>query len=134
MDLSQLDFAAVFFAAMSAFMLGGIWYSPWLFQRAWLEGCGLTELDLKATNPKWVFGGSFVLSLFIAFSLSLFLGPNPNLGIAVAVGFAIGVCWVSSSMGIGYIFEQRPLKLFLINSGYHILQFTLMGLILGLWP
>ena len=51
MDLSQLDFVAVLLAAMSSFMLGGVWYSPWLFQRAWLEGCGLTELDLKATNP-----------------------------------------------------------------------------------
>lgn len=134
MNLSQLDCTAVFFAALSSFMLGGLWYSPWLFQRAWLEGCGLTELDLKATDPKWVFGGSFVLSLFIAFSLSLFLGPSPNLGVAVSAGFVIGICWVSSALGMSYIYEQRPIKLFFINSGYYILQFSLMGLILGMWP
>lgn len=134
MDFSQVNLFAVFIAALSSFALGGIWYSPLLFQRIWMEACGLTELDLKATNPKWIFGGSFFLSLFVALSLSLFLGPNPSLGVSVGAAFSIAVCWVSSSYGISYIFEQRPLKLFMVNSGYHILQFTLMGLILGLWP
>lgn len=31
------------------------------------------------------------------------------------------------------LFEQKPLRLFLINGGYHSLQYTLIGLILGLW-
>ncbi|NMR26072.1 MULTISPECIES: DUF1761 domain-containing protein [Pseudoalteromonas] len=134
MDFSQLNILAILLAALSAFMLGGIWYSPLLFQRTWMEGCGLTELDLKDSDPKWIFGGSFVLSLIMAFSLSLFIGPHPTLGVAVGAGFAIGICWVSSSFGMSYIFEQRPLKLFLVNSGYHVLQFTLMGLVLGMWP
>jgi hypothetical protein len=29
--------------------------------------------------------------------------------------------------------RQRSLKLFLINGGYHTLQYTLIGLILGVW-
>ena len=45
-----------------------------------------------------------------------------------------GIFWISSSLGLSYIFEQRPLKLFLINGSYCILQFSLMGLILGIWP
>jgi len=134
MDISHVNLFAVFIAALSSFALGGIWYSPLLFQRAWMEGCGLTELDLKAVNPKRVFGGSFILSLFIALSLSLFFGPTPTLGVSVGAAFLIGVCWIGSAYGITYLFEQRPLKLFLINSGYHILQFTIMGLILGLLP
>lgn len=134
MDFSQVNFFAVLIAALSSFALGGIWYSPLLFQRIWMEACGLTELDLKAINPKRVFIGSFLLSFFIALSLSLFVGPTPSLGVSVGAAFIIGVCWVSSAYGITYLFEQRPLKLFLVNSGYHILQFTLMGLVLGLWP
>jgi len=134
MDFSQVNFFAVLIAALSSFALGGIWYSPLLFQRIWMEACGLTELDLKAINPKRVFIGSFSLSFFIALSLSLFIGPTSSLGVSVGAAFIIGVCWVSSAYGITYLFEQRPLKLFMVNSGYHILQFTLMGLVLGLWP
>ncbi|OUS73571.1 hypothetical protein B5G52_04825 [Pseudoalteromonas sp. A601] len=134
MDFSQVNFFAVLIAALSSFALGGIWYSPLLFQRIWMEACGLTELDLKTIDPKRVFIGSFFLSFFIALSLSLFVGPTPSLGVSVGAAFIIGVCWVSSAYGITYLFEQRPLKLFLVNSGYHILQFTLMGLVLGLWP
>jgi hypothetical protein len=33
-----------------------------------------------------------------------------------------------------YLFEQRPLRLFFINAGYQIVNFTVMGLILGVWP
>ena len=47
-------------------------------------------------------------------------------------GFAAGLCWVAAALGIDYLFERRPLSLWLINGGYHMLQFTLFGLILGL--
>jgi len=132
MDLSELNFLAVFLAALSSFLLGVVWYSPWLFKRIWMEGCGLTELDLRQSNTAFVFLASFVLSCVIAFSLAILLGSEPTLGIAVASGFVIGLCWVTTAFGISYIFEQRPLKLFLVNSCYHILQFTLIGLVLGL--
>jgi len=52
---------------------------------------------------------------------------------AVGSGFTVGLCWVATSFGISYLFEQRPLKLFLINGGYFVLQFSTIGLILGLW-
>ena len=134
MDFSQLNFFAVFLAALASFLLGAVWYSPWFFKRIWMESCGLTELDLQQINHVMVFGGSFVLCLLIALSLSLFIGSNVNVGVAVGTGFIIGLCWVSCALGIGYIFEQRPLKLFLVNAGYSNLQFSLTGLVLGLWP
>jgi hypothetical protein len=53
--------------------------------------------------------------------------------VATAYGFCAGLTWVAASFGINYLFERRPLSLFLVNGGYHTLQFTLYGLILGLW-
>jgi hypothetical protein len=37
------------------------------------------------------------------------------------------------SLGVIYLFEQRSLKLWLINSGYQVLSLTLMGAVLGAW-
>jgi hypothetical protein len=40
---------------------------------------------------------------------------------------------VAGSFGINYLFEQRSMRLFLINGGYHTVQYTLIGAVLGLW-
>jgi hypothetical protein len=51
-----------------------------------------------------------------------------------AAGFSAGLCWVAASFGINYLFERRSLKLFLINGGYHTLQFAIIGVSLALIP
>jgi hypothetical protein len=52
---------------------------------------------------------------------------------AFVLGGAItGLGFAATSFGISYLFEQRPLGLWLINGGYHVLQFTLYGIVLGL--
>ncbi|MEO0341740.1 MAG: DUF1761 domain-containing protein, partial [Bacteroidota bacterium] len=48
-------------------------------------------------------------------------------------GVLAGFGWVALSLGMIYLFERRSFKLFLINAGYLVVSFTLMGIILGLW-
>jgi hypothetical protein len=74
-----------------------------------------------------------VLALVAAAVFAMFLGPRPAPGFALAAGFAAGAGWVATSFGINYLFEHRSLLLFAINGGYHTAQFTLIGLILGVW-
>ena len=131
MQLSELNYWAILLAALSSFMLGGLWYSPVLFGKTWLEGCGLTELDLQNSDPKLIYGLAFILSLLAAFVLALILGPDPNITQSITIGAAVGIGLASSSLGISYIFEQRPLSLFLVNGGYHTFQFILMAVILS---
>jgi hypothetical protein len=120
-------------AAGSVFVLGGIWYSL-LFGKIWQREIGLSDADIKNANMVMIFGGSFVLSLIASFVFAMFLGPNPPLMLALGAGFAAGAGWVATSFGINYLFARRSLTLFAIDGGYHTLQFTLIGLILGLWP
>lgn len=130
--MPEVNWLAVFAAAISAFLLGGLWYSPALFGRAWQRSAGLTDEQLKGGNAAKIYGGAFVLSLVAAATFAMFLGKLPA-GIATAYGFCAGLAWVAASFGINYLFERRPLSLWLVNGGYHTLQFTLYGLILGLW-
>ena len=80
-----------------------------------------------------IFGGSFVLALIASASFAVFLGPDVNAATGALYGLTAGLCWVAASFGINYLFERKNLMLFLINGGYHTLQFTLIGLILGAW-
>ncbi len=120
-------------AGVSAFVLGGLWYSPALFGKAWLKANNMTEADAQNGHPGMVFGLSFILAVVAAGVFAWFLGPNPDLKRAVISGAVIGLAYVSTSFGINYLFSQRSLSLFLIDAGYHTAQFVIYGLILGLW-
>jgi hypothetical protein len=129
--MPDVNWIAVAICGASSLVLGGIWYSPALFAKAWQQAAGLSEEEIKGANMALVFGGAFLLSLVAAAVFALFLGTQMSLGAATAAGFSAGLCWVAASYGISYLFERRPLQLWLINGGYHTLQFTLFGLILG---
>lgn len=129
----EMNYFAVIAAAVAAFVLGGLWYAPFLFGKAWMQASGVTEETAKQANMAKVFGISFIWSLLGAFVFAMFLGPRPEFGFATAAGFAAGLFWVAGSFAINYQFERRPLKLLLINGGYHTAQYTLYGAILGLW-
>ena len=131
--MPQVNFLAIIAAAIAAFVLGGLWYSPLLFGKAWQREVGLSDEELKRGNMARIFGLSLVLSLVAAFVFAMFLGPRPPMQLGVGAGFSAGLCWVASSFGINYLFARRSLKLFLIDGGYHTLQFTAIGVILALW-
>ncbi|MGQ0384312.1 MAG: DUF1761 domain-containing protein [Gammaproteobacteria bacterium] len=130
--MPEVNWLAVLAAAVSAFVLGGLWYSKAMFLGAWQRASGLTDAQMQKSHPAKVFGGSFVLSLIAAATFAMFLGKLP-VGDAAFYGFIAGLCWVAASFGINYLFEQKSFTLFLVNGGYHTVQFTLYGLILGLW-
>jgi hypothetical protein len=124
---------AVLAAGTSAFVLGGLWYSRWLFAKPWQQAAGISDETLQRSNKALVFGAALLLSLLAALVFAMFLGPTPSLGLGLGSGFSAGLCWVAASLGINYLFEGKSMRLFLINGGYHTLQFTLYGLILALW-
>lgn len=127
-----VNWLAVIVAALAAFVLGGVWYGP-LFGRAWMRASGVTEEQAKRGNMPLIFGLSFVLELIAAAVLAMFIGPDASFGFAVAAAASVGACWVAPAIGVLYLFEQRPLPHFLVNAGYHVVAFTLMGVILGAW-
>ncbi len=126
----DVNWLAVFLAALSAFVLGGLWYGP-LFGKKWQALQGLSDEQMKDANMAAIFGGSFVLSLVAAFVFATFLGRDPGLQFATAAGLGAGLAWVAASLGIHYLFAHKPFALWLVDGGYSTLQFTLYGAILG---
>jgi hypothetical protein len=69
----------------------------------------------------------------MAFNLAAFIGPKGSLGFGAFAGFATGLGWVAMSLAVIYLFEQRSVKLWLINAGCQTLSYTLMGALVGGW-
>ena len=138
MDLAgaaaTINYPAVIAAALVTFLIGGLWYSPLLFDKPWRGLNALTEAQMKAGHTGLIFGLSFLAALVASFILALFLaGPATNAVAGLMAGLLVGVGWVATAMLTTFLFERRPLALWGIDAAYHVLTFGLMGLIIGLW-
>lgn len=133
MESVQFHYPAVLAAAALGFLVGGLWYSPIGFARPWLQAAGLNEAQTRQAPMGRIFGLSALAQLVMAFNLAAFIGPKASLGFGAFAGLAAGLGWVAMSLGVIYLFEQRPLKLWLINAGYQVLVYTGMGALIGAW-
>ena len=131
MNLDHLNVWAMLAAAVSAFVVGGLWYSPLLFGRAWERANGFAE----SPSPKpRVYLLSFVLTLVMAVNLAFYLAdPHTTAAFGATAGFLAGFGWAAMGLTVVALFEQRSWKYSLINGGYLTVALTLMGLILGAW-
>jgi hypothetical protein len=131
---AAVNWLAVIAAAISMFVIGGLWYSPMLFAKQWQVAAGLSDAQVQGGNKPLMFGLAFVFTLLMAANLGFFLAA-PEITLALAIGYAVaaGLGWAALGLGVIALFERRPLSYFLINGGYLTVAFAVMGLILGLW-
>jgi len=131
--LAHANWWAILVAAVAAFALGGIWYSPILFAKIWMKETGVTADSAKGRNVAMAFGGTFVLQIVAAAFLAILIGPMGTIKSGAIAGFLIGVCFVATAIGTNYLYEGKSFKLYLINTGYAVGLLTIMGIILGAW-
>jgi hypothetical protein len=130
----HVNWLAVAVAAVSMFLVGGLWYSPLLFAKKWMLANGLTDEELrKRGGTGKIFGGAFALAFVSAANLGFFLGGAETTTAWGATAGALTAIWIVAAIGIVYLFERKPLALFFINAGYFVVALPLMGTILGAW-
>ena len=137
MDLDHIvadfNWLAIIVATGTAFVLGGAWYAKRLFGGAWMQDVGLTEEDANDVNMARTFGGAFALQLIAAMTLATLLGPDSTWLSGLHTGLIVGIGFLATAYGVTYLFEQRPLRLFMINAGYNVVLLAIMGAIIGGW-
>jgi len=129
--MQNVNILAVLVAAVSSFMLGGLWYSNALFGATWNR---LADTQKSGQgHPAKVFGVSFVFALLAALAFAVLIPPPANAMAAACQGLLVGAGLVAASFGINYQFANRPAAMWLIDGGYHTAQFLIYGLVIGLW-
>lgn len=132
--LANINYLAVLVSAVAFFMLGALWFSV-LFKDAWTDlayPSGMKERSKEgiATNMVLTFLtnliASFAMACFVAMTHSTSIQSGLVLGIIGAAFAAIAVAGV-------FIWENKPLKLFLIDAGYPVFGILLSALLLSLW-
>jgi hypothetical protein len=140
MLLMRVNLWAVVGSAVATMVIGFLWYSPFLFAKPWMLAMGYDPADKakiaemqKSAGPKY--GIAFLTSLLAAFLLGKLIYhlaiSTPLYG--MKVGFAVWLAFVMTVQLTDKLFTNRPLKLFLINTGYQLACYLAMGAILGKW-
>jgi hypothetical protein len=132
--MEHIQWLPAIVAGVVGFGLGGIWYSPVLFAKPWMRETGV--------NPKGPFRYPTVLPMAVAvgqavvgaFVLSWLLGPAAGATQGLILGGVLGFLVVAPAIKMNDLFGQLSPTLVAIHTLFPALQYTLMGLILGLWP
>jgi len=140
MEWMGVNLLAVLLAAVATMVVGFIWYSPMLFARPWTVAMGYdpddkAKMDEMRKSAGPLYGISMLASLLAAFILGkVILGLTIDTPLYGAkVGFGIWLGFVMTVQLTDMLFGKRPLKLFLINTGYQLVCYVAMGAIIGAW-
>jgi hypothetical protein len=130
---TEVHWLAILVAAVAGFLVGGLWYGP-ILGKSWQAARGLSDADLKGGNMPMIFGLTFLLNLFSAFildhTLTTYGAPDLSLSVMIAGGIALG--FIIPAMGVNYLFSRLSLRLFLIDAGYWLVIYLVMGVIFAL--
>lgn len=133
MENFYINHIAVAVCAVMSLVIGGLWWSPLLFAKAWQMEAGLSDEQLAKSNPAKTFGLTFIIALLMSYNLAFFLAaPGTTWQWGLAVGLLTSI-WVAGMFMVIALFEQRSLKYMLINCGYIVVYFAVIGFVLGIW-
>lgn len=133
---ATVNYWVILLCGVIGILLGWLWYSPFLFGKMWMDSIDKSDEELKRDfNPIKTFGLTFILNLFIAYVIArLMVFSNAN---TIQEGIRISfLCWLGFTFAtnlINALFEKKELKLFLIDSGFHLVVITTFGTLLGLF-
>lgn len=135
MDTS-IPVLGVLIAAVSAFVIGGLWYSPTMFLNQWMKIAGVTDKDMKKNMPKamaiMAIGAlvtSYILAHFIVYA-EKFTGTAGIAG-GLETAFFVWLGFAFTTVVADSVFETRSYMIVVINTTYRLVTLLAMGAILG---
>lgn len=131
--MANANLLAIFVAAASGFLIGGIWYGP-LFGKAWTREHGFGEDDLKNADMLKIYGLVFAFALlsavFLGHLLAHFGAMSTRSTMMISVGVALG--FIIPAIGTNYLFSRASGRLFAIDAGYWLAFYGAMGAVFAL--
>ena len=139
------NWMALVAAAISALVIGFLWYNPKTFGTIWMKESGMTEEKAKSMNPAKTYG----LAVIFAFLAATYLWMNVIIGgpddmrhgteafmtfkHGALHGSMFALFFILPVFATNALFEQKSFKYVAINVGYWVVTFAVMGGIVNAW-
>lgn len=134
LNMADINYLAVAVAVLLNMVGGAAWYG--ILAKPWMAEVGLTKEAIEANRPAMYrdYAIAIVASIVIALALAAFVEATGAKGAeGLTLGLIAGIGFVGTTLGSISAFENRSLKLYLMNAGYPVLMFAIIGALLGYW-
>ena len=130
-----ISIGAILVAAIVNTVIGGLWWSPMAFGKAWSRAVGMSQEDMHKGNGATSMIWQFIVTLVMSFVMAAFIDAMGARTIieGIQTGFMVWLGFIVTINISQQIFEKRPKQLFWINSGYYLVALAVMGAILAAW-
>lgn len=131
--LSDLNWVAVVVAAFAYFMLGALWYAPFVFGKAWMGAIGWDPSVQPQMNPA-DYAKPLVTDVVISIVIGMLaiatatdtLAEGLVLGIILGVGLVMTVVYVTASFDPK---SPKPMVWAGVTGGYHAVGFLITSVL-----
>lgn len=138
--ITHLNYIAVLVATVAGFLLGWLWYSV-LFGKIWMAEMKITPEKMEECRKKgmaFYFAQGLFFTLLSTFGLAAILVTHgafgtPNWKHGAALGAFVGLFIAAMRQANTGTWEDKSLKLRLINGAHEVVMFAVQGAILGAW-
>ena len=132
-----INYLAVVVAAIATFVLGFLWHGP-LFGKLWLQWSGFTQKQIDESKKKGMCKTmvvAFLTTLVMAYVLAHFVDylEATTVTAGMTTGFWLWLGFVGTVQLNSVLWEQKPFKLYALNTGYQLVSLLMMGTILAVW-
>ena len=134
---SDVNMWAVLVSAVASFVLGAVWYSPFVFGKTYTRLMGWSHETMEHHKKGAVKGYviTFISSLVMAYVLSFALDYTVSATITdgLKTAFALWLGFVATVSIGSVLWEGKPFALYLINAAFNLISMGVMAAILTVW-
>lgn len=137
-DLSAINWLAVIVGAAIYFVLGALWYAPFLFGRAWQRSIGWDPTQQPPEMRPATYAVPAVAYLVMAVATALLanaIGAD-DFGDGILLGLVLGIGLATMHTLVDATFDPnkpQPWTWFAINASYHALGILIVAVLVSIW-
>jgi hypothetical protein len=137
-DFTNFNIWAVLICAFLTMLSGSLWYNPKTFFIIWWKGIGKSDKDVPGNaNMGLVWSltalSSIIQPLLFAVLLCLVFPEGASAWSGLQFALLLWLAVVAPMYLVNKLFAGHGLKVWAIETGNHLLNLILFGLIIGSW-
>lgn len=129
----EINYIAVLIASIVSFVVGMLWYSPFIFGKIWMRELKMSGKKFKKKDMILSSVANFFATLILVCVYSRFIIylTVENVLDVLSMSFMVWIgFFVCTTLIGGVLWERKSLKSFAIGAGYWLVNLIVIGLVL----
>jgi uncharacterized protein DUF1761 len=136
-SLNDVNWLAIIAGTVVYFGLGGFWYSPAGFGKAWMRSVGMTMPEGGERPGAAIYATPLIGDLIVAIATAWLAHAtgSSTVGDGVLLGLVVAIGYMATLTSTTATFSQfpEPVTWFWITASYNVVGVTILAIIVSAW-